>query len=111
MALKPEDVREKQVENKTVKEDKVKKDARNLFLSREGLVREGTQAAIGVSKEDLQMRTQGEKRKKVSRIKTNPFREGYAICPKLPVKVHISIMRRPQFFYVPYIHHYNPLLI
>ena len=66
MALKPEDVREKQVENKTVKEDKIKKDARNLFLSREGLVREGTQAAIGVSKEDLQMRTQGEKRKKVS---------------------------------------------
>ena len=68
MALKPEDVREKQVENKTVKEDKIKKDARNLFLSREGLVREGTQAAIGVSKEDLLMRTQGEKRKKVSRI-------------------------------------------
>ena len=66
MALKPEDVREKQVENKTVKEDKIKKDARNLFLSREGLVREGTQAAIGVSKEDLLMRTQGEKRKKVS---------------------------------------------
>ena len=66
MALKPEDVREKQVENKTVKEDKIKKDARNLFLSREGLVREGTQAAIGVSKEDLQIRTQGEKRKKVS---------------------------------------------
>ena len=67
MALKPEDVREKQVENKTVKEDKIKKDARNLFLSREGLVREGTQAAIGVSKEDLQIRTQGEKRKKVSK--------------------------------------------
>ena len=76
MALKPEDVREKQVENKTVKEDKIKKDARNLFLSREGLVREGTQAAIGVSKEDLQMRTQGEKRKKVStNFTANPPRD------------------------------------
>ena len=82
MALKPEDVREKQVENKTVKEDKVKKDARNLFLSREGLVREGTQAAIGVSKEDLQMRTQGEKRKKVSFFTANPFIEGYATFHK-----------------------------
>ena len=65
MALKPEDVRTKQVENKTVKEEKTKKDSRNLYLAREGLVREGTQAAQGVSKADLQLRVQMEKRKKV----------------------------------------------
>merc|ERR1719273_1242102 len=64
MALKPEDVRTKQVENKTVKEEKTKKDSRNLYLAREGLVREGTQAAQGVSKADLQLRVQMEKRKK-----------------------------------------------
>ena len=66
MALKPEDVRSKQIENKSVKEEKTKKDSRNLYLAREGLVREGTQSAQGVSKTDLQLRVQMEKRKKVS---------------------------------------------
>merc|ERR1712156_528663 len=64
MALKPDDVRPVQIETKTVKEEKIKKDSRNLYLAREGLVREGTQAAQGVSKTDLQLRVQMEKRKK-----------------------------------------------
>ena len=41
------------------KKKKEPKDTRNLYLAREGLIREGTLAAQGVSKTDL------EKRKKV----------------------------------------------
>ncbi|ROT66699.1 RNA-binding protein 28, partial [Penaeus vannamei] len=47
------------------KKEKVQKDKRNLYLAREGFIREGTQAAVGVSKTDLALRvrlTQVKKR-------------------------------------------------
>ncbi|XP_076059440.1 RNA-binding protein 28-like [Oratosquilla oratoria] len=49
-----------QKKNKDVKE----RDKRNLFLAREGMIREGTQAAFGVSKHDVVLRQQREGLKK-----------------------------------------------
>ena len=48
-------LQQKQDDKKVNKKEE--KDSRNLYLAREGLVREGTKAAIGVSKADLQLRT------------------------------------------------------
>ena len=47
-------LQQKQDDKKVNKKEE--KDSRNLYLSREGLIREGTKAAIGVSKSDLQLR-------------------------------------------------------
>jgi nucleolar protein 4 len=49
MALAKEDAEQKEKEKKT----KEPKDSRNLFLSREGLVREGTQAAQVMQKKHV----------------------------------------------------------
>ena len=46
------------------KKEKTSKDNRNLYLAREGLVREGTLAAEGVSKEDMAKRNQLSRWKK-----------------------------------------------
>jgi len=51
-ALKPDDVKAKIEERKK----KNPKDKRNLYLAREGLIREGSKAAEGVSKEDMARR-------------------------------------------------------
>merc|ERR1719309_254237 len=45
-------------------ESKAAKDSRNLYLAREGMIREGTQAADGVSPTDMAKRKQVEKAKK-----------------------------------------------
>nr|XP_045583127.1 RNA-binding protein 28-like [Procambarus clarkii] len=45
-------------------QEKVKKDKRNLFLAREGFVRQGTKAAEGLSKADLALRTRREQVKR-----------------------------------------------
>merc|ERR1712110_1310942 len=50
--------------NNKEKVEKVSKDNRNLYLAREGLVREGTLAAEGVSKEDMAKRNHLSKWKK-----------------------------------------------
>ena len=47
--------REKVTEIQKAKE-KQPKDKRNLYLAREGLIREGTKAAEGVSKQDMNKR-------------------------------------------------------
>ena len=50
--------------NQKEKKEKTAKDTRNLYLAREGLVREGTLAAEGMSKEDLTKRNQLSRWKK-----------------------------------------------
>jgi len=59
LAIKQGDVSVRQEERKKKEE----KDSRNLYLAREGMIREGTQAADGVSDADI------EKRKSVERYK------------------------------------------
>ena len=59
-ALQKEDAEKNQKEKK----EKNSKDNRNLYLAREGLVREGTLASEGVSKEDMAKRNQLAKWKK-----------------------------------------------
>ena len=44
-------------ENVKKKKEKEAKDSRNLHLAVEGLIRQGTKAAIGVSKSDMEQRT------------------------------------------------------
>merc|ERR1719300_1559325 len=46
------------------REKKEPKDNRNLYLAREGIIREGTAAAEGVSKSDMERRKQIQKQKK-----------------------------------------------
>ncbi|XP_061195663.1 RNA-binding protein 28-like [Saccostrea echinata] len=52
---------------------KVKEDKRNLHLVREGMIRPGTQAAIGLSKEDLLKRTKLENVKRAKLKNPNIF--------------------------------------
>jgi hypothetical protein len=49
-------------------------------LAREGLVREGTQAAIGVSKADLSLRVLLEKRKRQMLKDLNRFISSQRLC-------------------------------
>nr|XP_053626889.1 RNA-binding protein 28-like [Cherax quadricarinatus] len=44
--------------------EKITKDKRNLYLAREGFVRQGTRAALGVSNTDLALRTRREQVKR-----------------------------------------------
>ena len=77
-ALRPDEAKVKQEEKKPFKNEK--KDSRNLYLSREGIVREGTQAAIGVSKTDLELRVKLEKRKKEMLKDLNRFISPNRLC-------------------------------
>ncbi|XP_062588932.1 RNA-binding protein 28-like [Saccostrea cucullata] len=52
---------------------KVKEDKRNLHLVREGMIRPGTQAAVGLSKEDLLKRTKLENVKRAKLKNPNIF--------------------------------------
>lgn len=86
LALKPDDAKKKQEEKKDFKKEK--KDSRNLYLAREGIIREGTQAAIGVSKTDLELRVQLEKRKKQMLKDLNRFISSNRLCIRnLPINV------------------------
>ncbi len=62
------------------KKKKVQKDSRNLYLAREGLVREGTKAAEGVSKTDLDLRVNLEKRKRQMLKDLNRFISPTRLC-------------------------------
>ncbi len=91
-ALKPEDA---QTKSNEYKKEKEKKDNRNLFLAREGIVREGTQAAIGVSKTDLQLRTNLEKRKKDMLKNLNCFISPNRLCFRnMPANVTDNALRK-----------------
>lgn len=53
--------------------EKVKEDKRNLHLVREGMIRPGTQSAVGLSKEDLLKRTKLENAKRAKLKNPNIF--------------------------------------
>ena len=92
MALRPDDAQTKMEAKRVQKE---KKDSRNLYLSREGLVREGTQSAIGVSKKDLELRTLLEKRKKQMLKDLNRFISTTRLCIRnLPEKINQPTLKR-----------------
>jgi len=92
-ALKPDEAKTKQ-EAKRVQKDE-KKDNRNLYLAREGLVREGTQSAIGVSKKDLELRTVLEKRKKQMLKDLNRFISSTRLCFRnMPMNVQDKTLKR-----------------
>ena len=71
-------LQQKQDDKKVNKKEE--KDSRNLYLSREGLIREGTKAAIGVSKSDLKLRVNLEKRKKEMLKDLNRFISKDRLC-------------------------------
>jgi len=75
-ALKKEDVEVRVKERKTKEE----KDSRNLYLAREGLIREGTVAAEGVSEADMTKRKQVEKWKKNILKNLNMFISPNRLC-------------------------------
>ena len=60
--------------------EKKSKDSRNLYLAREGLVREGTLAAEGVSKADMAKRTQLNRWKKTALKDLNMFVSPVRLC-------------------------------
>jgi len=62
------------------KKEKKSKDSRNLYLAREGLVREGTLAAEGVSKADMTKRTQLNRWKKNVLKDLNMFVSPLRLC-------------------------------
>ena len=62
------------------KKEKIAKDGRNLYLAREGLVREGTLAAESVSKEDMTKRNQLAKWKKGMLKDLNMFVSPVRLC-------------------------------
>ena len=79
-------LQQKQDDKKVNKKEE--KDSRNLYLSREGLIREGTKAAIGVSKSDLQLRVNLEKRKKEMLKDLNRFISKDRLCVRnLPLEI------------------------
>jgi len=85
-ALRPDEAKQKQDDKKVNKKEE--KDSRNLYLSREGLIREGTKAAIGVSKSDLQLRVNLEKRKKEMLKDLNRFISKDRLCVRnLPLEI------------------------
>lgn len=75
-------------------ESKATKDSRNLYLAREGMIREGTQAAEGVSATDMSMRKQVEKQKKNMLKNLNMFVSSTRLCVRnLPDYVDDSKLR------------------
>jgi len=78
LAQNKEEVQEKQ----KAREDEKKegKDQRNLYLAREGMVREGTQAAEGVSASDMAKRKVVEKQKKHLLKNLNMFVSSTRLC-------------------------------
>ncbi|XP_071745483.1 RNA-binding protein 28 [Lepeophtheirus salmonis] len=67
MAMKKSDA--DSINKKKEMDKKLGKDKRNLHLAREGLIREGTRAAVDVSKTDLHLRT------KIQKWKTNMLKD------------------------------------
>ena len=83
-ALPKEDADKNQKQNK----EKTSKDNRNLYLAREGLVREGTLAAEGVSKEDITKRNHLSRWKKQMLKDLNMFVSPTRLCVRnLPLDI------------------------
>jgi len=76
LAIKQENVKQQQAERKR----KEVKDGRNLYLAREGMIREGTQAAVGVSEKDMEKRRQVDKYKKNMLKNLNMFVSNVRLC-------------------------------
>jgi len=92
LAQNKEDVQEKQKARE--EEKKEGKDQRNLYLAREGMVREGTQAADGVSASDMAKRKVVEKQKKHLLKNLNMFVSSTRLCIRnLPPNVDDSKLK------------------
>ena len=76
LAKEKNDVEQIQKERKT----KEPKDNRNLYLAREGIIREGTAAAEGVSKSDMDRRKLIQKQKKQMLSNLNMFVSSTRLC-------------------------------
>ena len=86
--------KDKADETAKIKKEKRAKDTRNLYLAREGLVREGTLAAEGVSKQDMAKRAQLNKWKKGVLKDLNMFVSPVRLCVRnLPNKVTDKTLR------------------
>lgn len=80
--------KDKADEGAKVKKEKRAKDSRNLYLAREGLVREGTLAAEGVSKADMAKRSQLNRWKKSALKDLNMFVSPVRLCVRnLPTQM------------------------
>lgn len=90
MAQEKGEVEQKQKE----REKKEPKDNRNLYLAREGIIREGTAAAEGVSASDMTRRKVLEKQKKNMLKNLNMFVSSNRLCVRnLPTYVDDSKLR------------------
>jgi len=76
LAIQKEKVESLQKERKT----REVKDKRNLYLAREGMIREGTAAAVGLSASDLAKRAQVERHKKNMLKNLNMFVSTTRLC-------------------------------
>ena len=76
------------------KKERKAKDTRNLYLAREGLVREGTMAAEGVSKQDMAKRAQLNRWKKGVLKDLNMFVSPVRLCVRnLPPQITDKSLR------------------
>merc|ERR1719192_2300002 len=92
LAQNKEEVEQKQKSRE--EEKKEGKDQRNLYLAREGMVREGTQAAEGVSASDIAKRKVVEKQKKHLLKNLNMFVSSTRLCIRnLPPSVDDSKLK------------------
>merc|ERR1712083_1063701 len=92
LAQNKEEVEEKQKARE--EEKKEGKDQRNLYLAREGMIREGTQAAEGVSASDMAKRKVVEKQKKHLLKNLNMFVSSTRLCIRnLPLGVDDSKLK------------------
>merc|ERR1719384_193150 len=90
MAKEKGDVEAIQKERK----EKEPKDNRNLYLAREGIIREGTAAAEGVSKSDMERRKVVQKQKKNMLKNLNMFVSSTRLCVRnLPPYVDDSKLK------------------
>ena len=90
MAKEKNDVEQIQKERK----EKEPKDNRNLYLAREGIIREGTAAAEGVSKSDMDRRKLVQKQKKNILKNLNMFVSSTRLCVRnLPPYVDDSKLK------------------
>merc|ERR1712173_482089 len=89
-AKEKNDVEQIQKERK----EKEPKDNRNLYLAREGIIREGTAAAEGVSKSDMEKRKMVQKQKKNMLKNLNMFVSSTRLCVRnLPPYVDDSKLK------------------
>lgn len=80
---------------KQAEKTKEKKDSRNLFLAREGMIRPGTEAAVGISQEDMTKRMRIEQMKRERLKNQNIFVSSTRLCVhNIPTKVDEKELRQ-----------------